>query len=202
MDDRRFDALARAFSAAPTRRMVLRAAFASIAAGLGWQFRSAAADCPPNETRCANGTGECCPFFGGTCCGADGTICCGPDDTCYRPGGGAPSICQRKCGANENRCANGAGDCCPFFGGVCCGDGERTCCNPNDICDTQTASLPTCATPCDLFSRRCATTGACCPYGQTCCGTDCCFPGTLCSQGVCVTFKKRRKRKRRRKRHH
>lgn len=203
MHPHRFDALTRSLVERGTRRRLLHhatgVAMALAAARAHW--RAEAATCPSGYHPCG-GDGECCDFFDGVCCGEGDRICCGPNDICFNPGDGQVSFCQAKCGPNQFRCGNGAGNCCDYFGGVCCGADLGICCNPGDICDRQTGDVPTCATPCDLFSRRCATSGECCPYGQTCCGEVCCRVGERCPFNECLPARTRRRRRKHRRRRH
>lgn len=195
MESERFDRLVRQVARGASRRELLhRAAGLVVGAVVGLRGRPAAAlDCPSGTFVCGQGSQAipaCCPFPQ-ACCHSTGQ-CCAITQYCQRSASG--DICREHCALNEHPCG-GDGDCCSFFDGTCCGEGNRTCCRAPNICDHATNGPSACATPCDLFSRHCATTGTCCPYDQKCCGADCCYPGEVCHQNTkCAKPRKRRRR--------
>lgn len=199
MDARRFDSLARKLAAPRSRRNMVRSSVALVSGAIFVLRRQSAAalTCASGEFVCGQGSNavqKCCPFPN-ACCHATGQ-CCAANQFCQR--GSGSETCRDNCPINEHPCG-GDGACCPYFDGTCCGADGRTCCRAPDICDSKTSSgVSNCATPCDIFSRRCARTGACCPYDQKCCGATCCYPGHVCYQNTkCARPSKRRKRRRR-----
>lgn len=170
MDGPRFDSLTRSLAGRPSRRGMLRALGAGLAAvaGLAAHGQADAAKGTGGgkpQGRCATGQTNC----RGDCvniqkdpnhCGACNTIC-PPDETCYQ---GACTVCEdpaaacgaQSCGSVETNC--GTVHC------TACADSGRTC-----------LSNGTCATPCFL--------GAGCHEVCTCIGH---FPavGTVCGFGT------------------
>ena len=192
MDDRRFDALARALAGGASRRRVLRllgaAAFAPLAAG---RAALAAADgtCPPGFTFCQkkNGTQGACVDLAADRdhCGACGSRCRSDlvavecrGGVCVRadcPPGlaycGAVDLCRDlasdplHCGACQNACASGV-----CSGGVCVGG---SCAADQAVCDG--VCTDTC---CD--NNNCGACGVVCPAGLTCFEGICDCPSGLC----------------------
>jgi hypothetical protein len=194
MDAERFDALARALSAARTRRGFAKTlAGGGLAAVLGGQGASGAeAACKAPGTKCRHAT-ECCSgsckkrrhHRRGTCreCGG-GTSFCAARLACANQGECCLDI---QCGAGEHCCSNGAcKECCEeahcfaidpklhCFVFRCVECDTNNDCPPNQECNGNV-----CADPPDCLIL---TGDPCAPDGPN---ADCC--SGQCSSGVCGT---------------
>lgn len=192
MDDRRFDALARALSAQPSRRGVISALVGAVV-GSVFGTRQAAAGCAAVGAICTRPV-DCCSnrCIDGRCaCAAVGQTRCGPEcvnlvtdrdncGTCRNvcPAGTACARCRGAACASEpvaRCCRNGLTNC----GGACrdLQTDEANCgvcgnaCGPNQTCCAGTClNLRTNAANCGVCGNACAVgTQSCSP----CSGPDC-----------------------------
>jgi hypothetical protein len=195
MDGRRFDDVAKAWGAAPSRRGLLRTLIGgtcgSLLAGLG--PGAALAACAPHGAHCV-GDARCCSGFcrrrgkcvedgqpTGTCrCRCPrGTTSCG-DAACCTPGQGCRhGRCVDQCTPEDQATACGPDQACRAGACVCtspranpdpCGG---TCCRRSETCAKGACR---CAVPCQ---------DVCCPAGQACITHPngqgvCCPSGRVC----------------------
>jgi hypothetical protein len=174
MDNRRFDALARAVGGKGTsRRGALKALVAAAVGGvLAGRSRGASAQCEPLGSECTTGA-ECCSggCVDGTCCRRNGAacaangVCCSGNCSSGKCCPAGKTNCNGAC-VNLKTDANNCNEC----GRVCLSG--RTCCNGFCV-NTQTSET------------NCGECGKRCPTGQTCQDGDCCRP----LRTTCTSYK-------------
>ena len=175
MDPTRFDALARALSAQPTRRGVLRLlAGAALGGALGARHRGgAAAACPSGKrsygSSCTRNT-QCQTGF----CfkPANGNNRCLCRDVYRQPCGGPCSNCPQ-----GNLCGNGCPENCAAGVTNSCGpDGSCACVKNADggsACVERICSFDGCTTGTDCGSGLCVDVPGCCGEPNPFCGVRC-----------------------------
>ena len=145
--------------------------------------------CEPSGTVC--GGTECCPP-GWTCC--DNSYCAPPGAACCS----TPTSPQQSlyCAPGHQCIDPQANLCCATAtvacDGVCCGAGQicapgnKSCCNPLEMCGDSCCPSGVCVNGnvcCDDANRVCG--GNCCGVGENCCNGQCCTGICIQQSGVC-----------------
>lgn len=195
MDSTRFDALTRSLATAKSRRAFVRAAIATVSAGIGGALSHPsvqADDCKSDGKRCKK-HGQCCS---GVCApGPTAESTSTSDSVCCTPHADE-STCGGRCGPQVNNCGETI-DCGSCLGDPCARDGdcasdnccEATCIDCSSVSETAT-NCNGCDTCCECFEGDNFGPPYCCTDPTQICGTYpndvCCANQLECVDGACV----------------